>query len=98
MQLTRSTRSSRRQSQRVRQQLATHAEQDYYDCPRCGKLFPRYHGSHKRHIRSCIAKCEAQAQREAKSQAERIETPTPEPYTPIFTDTEMDAEDLSTGV
>ena len=93
---TRSTWSTQRQSQWTRQQISTHAERDYYNCPRCKKLFLRYHGSHKRHIRTCIAKYKALEQKE-RSQAEWIETPTPDPYTPIPTDAEMDAEDTATG-
>ena len=98
MRFARSTRLAQRRSQRTRQQVAAHAEQDFYDCPRCHNLFLRYHGSHKRHIRSCIAKHEAQVQKEARSRAERVATPTPEPYTPTITDAEMDNEDTSIGV
>jgi len=98
MRSMRSTRSTQRQSQRTRQRIATYTERDYYDCPRCRKLFLRYHGSHKRHIRTCTAKHKAQAEKEARSQAERIETPTPDPYTPVPTDTEMEVEDIGTGV
>jgi len=92
------TRSTQRQSQRTRQQIVAHNKRDYYDCPRCRKLFPRYHGSHKRHIRSCIAKHEARVQEEARFQAERIETPTPDPYSPVLTDAEIDTEDVGTGM
>ena len=98
MRSTRSTRSTQRQSQRTRQRIAAHAERDYYNCPRCQRLFLQYHGSHKRHIRSCTAKYEARVQKEARSQAERIETPTPDPYTPVLTDTEVDVEDIGTSV
>ena len=95
---TRSTRSTQRQSQRTRQQVARHTEKDYYDCPRCRKLFPRYHGSHRRHIRSCIAKHKIRAWEAARSQAGWIETPTPDPYTPILSDAEMDTGDVGTSV
>lgn len=93
-----STRSAQRRSQRTRKQIATHAENDYYNCPRCKKLFPRYHGSHKRHIKSCVAKCNARAQEEAARQAEQVETPTPELYTPVLTDDERDDEGVSIGM
>ena len=43
-------------------------------------------------------KYEARAQQEERSWANRITTPTPEPYTPILTDVEEDIEDASTGV
>ena len=90
--------STQRQSQQTRQHIVTHNKQDYYDCPHCQKLFPQYHGSHKCHIKLCIAKFQARAQEEARSRAEWIETPTPEPYTPIPTDAETDNEDLETSV
>jgi uncharacterized C2H2 Zn-finger protein len=93
----RSTRSTKRQSQRTRRRLATQVERDFYDCPRCGKLFERRRGAHKRHIKSCIAKHEAHAQEKVRSRVERVETPTPDPYTPVLTDTEMDVEDVGTG-
>ena len=93
MRVTRSSRATQRQSQRTRKRIAAHVKDDYYDCPRCRKLFTRYHGSHKRHIISCEAKYTALAQEEAKSRAERVETPTPDPYTPVLTDVEIDAED-----
>ena len=54
-----------------------------------------YHGSHKRHIKSCEAKYTASAREEARLQVEWIETPTPDPYTPVPTDDEMGAEDLA---
>jgi uncharacterized C2H2 Zn-finger protein len=74
-------------------------EKDFYDCPLCGKLFERRRGAHKRHMRSCIAKHEARVREEARSLAERIETPTPDPYTPILAQgAEMDVEDAGTGV
>jgi len=95
---TRSTRSAKRQLQRARQQLATQINKDFYHCPLCGKLFGRHRGAHKRHIRSCIAKHEAHVQEEARLRAERVETPTPDPYTPVLTDAEMDLEDVGTGV
>jgi len=98
MHSTRSTHSTQQWSQHTRQQIAKHAEKDYYDCPCCQRLFPQYHGSHKRHIRSCIAKYRIWALEEARSQAERIETPTPDPYTPILSDAEVDMEDIGTGV
>ena len=97
MRSTHSTRSTQRQSQRTRRKIATHAEKDYYDCPRCRKLFPRYHGSHKRHVRSCITKHRIRAWEVARSQAERIETPTPDPYTPVLSDAEMDSGDIDTS-
>jgi len=37
-------------------------------------------------------------QEEARLQAEQVETPTPDPYTPVLTDAEMDLEDVGTGV
>ena len=55
----------------------------------------RYHGSHRRHIKSCQAKHAALAQEEARLQAEQVETPTPDPYTPVHSDTEMDVEDAA---
>jgi uncharacterized C2H2 Zn-finger protein len=95
MHTRRSTRSTQRQSQRTRKQIVTRVEDNFYGCPRCGRLFTLYHGSHKRHINSCKAKYAAQAQEAARLQAERIETPTPDPYTPISTDIEMDSEDMA---
>lgn len=92
------TRSVQRRSQQIRQQIATRTEKDYYHCPRCQKLFSQYHGAHKCHIKSCIAKFKAQAQEESLSKAEWIETPTPEPYTPVLTGEEMNAEDFGSGV
>ena len=92
------TRSVQRRSQQIRQQIATHTGKDYYHCPRCQKLFSQYHGAHKRHIKSCIAKFKAQAQEESLSKTEWIETPTPEPYTPVLTGEEMNAEDFGSGV
>ena len=47
-----------------------------------------YHGSHKCHIKSCEAKYTASAREEARLQVEWIETPTPDPYTPVPTDDE----------
>ena len=90
-----STCSTQRQSQRVHRQIAIHVNNDFYDCPQCQKLFTRYHGAHKRHIKSCEAKYAAQVEEEARSLAEQIRTPTPDPYTPIPTDIEVDSEDTS---
>ena len=90
-----STHLTQRQSQRVRRQIAICVNNDFYDCPRCRKLFTRYHGAHKHHIKSCEAKYAAQVEEEARSLAERIRTPTPDPYTPIPTDIEVDSEDTS---
>ena len=86
------TRATQRRSQRTRKQAATLIKDDFYECPRCQKLLTRYHESHKRHIASCEAKYTALAQEEARLHAERVETPTPEPYSPVLTDTEMDDE------
>ena len=93
-----STRSAQRRSQRTRQQTATRIDEDYYHCPHCQKLFSRYHGSHKRHITSCVAKYEARVQEKARIEAERIETPTPDPYTPVLSDEEMEVEDVGTDM
>ena len=90
---TRSTRLTQRLSQRTRKQAATLVKDDFYECPRCWKLLTRYHGSHRRHIPSCEAKYAALAQEKARLLAEQVETPTPEPYTPVLTDMEMDTRD-----
>jgi hypothetical protein len=37
------------------------------------------------------------AQEKVRSWVERVETPTPDLYTPVLTDTEMDVEDVGTG-
>ena len=37
-------------------------------------------------------------QEKARIEAERIETPTPDPYTPVLSDEEMEVEDVSTGM
>jgi hypothetical protein len=55
----------------------------------------QYHSSHKRHIKSCEARCEALVQEEAGLQIRRVETPTPDPYTPILTDAEMNTENTA---
>lgn len=89
---TRSTRSTQRLSQRTRKQAATLVKDDFYECPRCRKLLTCYHGSHRRHIPSCEAKYAALAWEKARLLVERVETPTPEPYTPVLTGTEMDTE------
>jgi hypothetical protein len=34
---------------------------------------------------------------QSRSRVEWVETPTPDPYTPVLTDTEMDVEDVGTG-
>ena len=91
------TRSTKRQSQRTRQQLAAQITKDYYDRTLCGKLFEQRHGAHKRHMRSCISKHEARVREEAMLQAERIETPTPDPYSPILSDAEVAVEDTGTS-
>jgi hypothetical protein len=84
------TRSTQRQSQRSRKRVAVHAKDDFYECPRCRNFYMLYHGSYKRHARTC--KVDHVAQEEVL-QAQRVETPTPEPYTPVLTESEMDAED-----
>ena len=91
------THSAKRQSQQTRQRLATHTEKDFYDCPLCGRLFKRRRGTHKRHIRSCIAKHEARVREDARTRAERVEIPTPDPYTAILTSTEIDDGSTGTG-
>ena len=95
MRATRSGLSSQRRSQRTRKQALNRVEDDFYDCPRCRKLFARYHGSHKRHIKSCEAKYAALEQEEGRLWAERIETPTPDPYTPVCTDAEIDTASVA---
>lgn len=90
----RSTHLTQRQSQRTRKRAIACVEDDFYDCPRCRKLFTRYHGSHKRHIKSCKVKYEALAQEEARLRAGWIKTPTPGPYTPVPADVGMEAEDM----
>jgi len=88
MRVNRSTRSSQRQSQRTRQQIVTRAV-DFYECPQCRGLFTLYHGSYKRHTKSCEAKYAARAREDARLCAERIDTPTPDPYSPVPTDIEV---------
>lgn len=95
---THSTRSTQRRSQRTRQRITAHAHRDYEECPWCHKLFSIYRGSQTRHIKPCKVKYEARVREEARSRAERIETPTPDPYTPILSDVEMETDDISTGM
>jgi len=92
-----STRSTRRRSQRTCQQIATHTQRDYEECPWCHKLFSIYRSSSIRHIKPCKAKYEARAREEARSQAEQIATPTPDPYTPVLSEVEMDVDDVDIG-
>ena len=92
------TRSTQRRSQRTRERMTVPARKDYEECPWCHKLFSVYRSSYTRHVRPCKVKYEAQVQEAARAQAERIETPTPEPYTPLFSDIETDNEDIGIGV
>ena len=92
-----STHSAQRRSQRTRQQIITHAQRDYTECPWCHKLFSIYRGSSTRHIEPCKAKYEARVREEARARAERITTPTPDPYTPVLSEAEMDIDDISIG-
>jgi len=92
-----STGSTQRQSQQTRQQIAIHAQRDYEECPWYHKLFLTYHGSSIRHIEPCKAKYNTRAHEEARSQAERIRTPTPDPYTPVLSEVEMDVDDVDIG-
>jgi len=84
-----STCSTQWQSQRTRQQIAIHAQRDYEECPWCHKLFSTYRGSSIRHIKPCKAKYNTRAHEEARSRAEQIRTPTPDPYTPVLSEVEI---------
>lgn len=94
---THAARPPQRRSQRTRQQITEHTRRDYEECPWCHRLFSTYRSSHTRHIEPCKAKHETRAREEAMSRAERVDTPIPDPYTPVLSDVEMDTEDASTG-
>ena len=79
MPATRSTTKRRREMQNSRQNAVRQDRCDYHKCNTCGRLFSRYHNSHKRHIKLCLAQNQKLRDEEAQILAERC-TPTPEPY------------------
>ena len=89
MPATRSATKRQRETQNSRWNAARQDRRDYHKCGTCGGLFSRYHNAHKRHTRLCKARNQAQRDEEVRALAERY-SPTPKPYTRIFSSAEIE--------